>query len=110
LLPVQIVILLCMVWINTQVTRRRGFFTRPHPRLGRFLLVASILYAAVMLVRYFVSGHLHPERRFWPRGSIPILFHFVLAGYLYVLSRPWTKERDPKTTGTGANFQLSDNK
>ena len=30
---------------------------------------------------------LHPERRFWPPGSIPILFHFVLAAYVYTLSR-----------------------
>jgi hypothetical protein len=40
-----------------------------------------------MVIRYFVSGNLHPERRFWPPGSLPIVFHFVLAGYLYVLSR-----------------------
>jgi hypothetical protein len=87
LLPVQIAILLWMAWINAGVTRRRGFFTAPHPGLGRFLLVASGLYVTVMVVRYFVSGHLHPERRFWPPGSIPILFHFVLAAYLYVVSR-----------------------
>ena len=87
LLPVQIVILLWMARINSGVTRRRGFFTAPHPRLGRSLLVASGLYVTVMVVRYFVSGHLHSERRFWPPGSIPILFHFVLAAYLYVLSR-----------------------
>jgi hypothetical protein len=40
-----------------------------------------------MILRYFVSGYLHPERRFWPPGSLPILFHFVLAAYLFVLSR-----------------------
>ena len=55
--------------------------------MGRFLLVAVVLYVTVMVVRYFVSGHLHPERRFWPLGSIPTLFHFVLAAYLFVLSR-----------------------
>jgi hypothetical protein len=87
LLPVQLLILLGMAQINSAVTRRRGFFATPHPRLGRFLLIVSILYAAVMLARYFISGQMHPERRFWPRGSIPIVFHFVLAGYLYVLSR-----------------------
>jgi hypothetical protein len=86
LLPVQVVILLLMARINRQVTVRRGFFTEPHCRLGWFLLVGSLLYALVMLVRYFVSGEMHPERRFWPPGSIPILFHFVLAGYLSVLS------------------------
>ena len=39
------------------------------------------------MLRYFISGHLHPARRLWPPGSIPIVFHFVLAAYLYTLSR-----------------------
>jgi len=86
LLCAQIVILCIMLRINLSITRRRGFFTSPHARLGRFLAVASAVYAAGMLVRYFVSGALHPERRFWPPGSIPIVFHFVLAGYLFTLS------------------------
>jgi hypothetical protein len=87
LLPTQLVILIWMVRVNTGVTIRRGFFTAPRPRLGRFLVIASVLYAGVMVIRYFISGHIHPERRFWPPGSIPILFHFVLAAYLYALSR-----------------------
>jgi hypothetical protein len=87
LLPVQIGILLWMAWMNAGVTLRRGFFTRPHPWLGGFLLVFCVLYAGGMAIRYFVSGQLHPERRFWPPGSLPIVFHFVLAAYLYVLSR-----------------------
>jgi hypothetical protein len=81
------VILIVMAWTNLGATVRRGFFTAPHPRLGRFLEVASVLYVILMTARYFISGHLHPERRFWPPGSIPIAFHFVLAAYLYVLSR-----------------------
>jgi hypothetical protein len=40
-----------------------------------------------MAARYVISGQLHPDRRLWPPGSIPIVFHFVLAGYLCVLSR-----------------------
>jgi hypothetical protein len=87
LLPVQIAILVLMARINGRVTLRQGFFTRAHPRLGRVLLIGSIVYVAVMVARYFISGHAHPERRFWPPGSIPIVFHFVLAAYLYVLSR-----------------------
>jgi hypothetical protein len=87
LLPTQLVILIWMARVNTSITRRRGFFTAPHPRLGRFLLIASVLYAGGMVVRYVISGQMHPERRFWPPGSLPIVFHFVLAAYLYVLSR-----------------------
>lgn len=87
LLPVQAVILALMLWINVGVTRGHGWFARRHPRCGRFLLWCALLYATGMLVRYIVSGQLHPERRFWPPGSLPIAFHFVLATYLYVLSR-----------------------
>lgn len=87
LLPVQILILVWMAWMNQGVTLRRGFFTVPHPSLGRFLLIGSALYVAAMVARYVISGNAHPERRFWPPGSLPIVFHFVLAGYLYTLSR-----------------------
>ena len=87
LLAGQVVILAAMAWINLGVTRRAGFFARRRRRLGRFLFGFAVLYAAVMVVRYFVSGHLHPERRLWPPGIIPILFHFVLAGYVSALSR-----------------------
>ena len=87
LLPSQILILAFMAKVNLDATRRQGYFMTPHPKVGKLLLGAAILYAAVMVVRYFVSGQLHPERRFWPPGSIPIVFHFVLAGYVYVMSR-----------------------
>lgn len=87
LLPSQLLILGVMAKVNWDVTRRQGFFMTPRPRLGMALLVGSLLYVAVMVIRYFVSGQLHPERRFWPPGSIPIVFHFVLASYLYLLSR-----------------------
>jgi hypothetical protein len=87
LLGVQVAILGIMAWIDIGVTRARGAFAKPRPKLGRFLLIFSIVYASVMVVRYFVSGALQPQRWFWPRPTIPILFHFVLAGYLYVLSR-----------------------
>lgn len=87
LLASQAVILLVMLWINVSVSRGRGFFTRPRARLGWVLLIVAATYAGAMVVRYVVSGQLHPDRRLWPPGSIPIAFHFVLAGYLYVLSR-----------------------
>jgi hypothetical protein len=86
LLPVQVVMIAGMAWFNLRVTRSPGFFSG-RPRLAQYLLVAAILYAGVMAVRYVISGQLHPERRFWPPGSIPIVFHFVLAGYVHTLSR-----------------------
>jgi hypothetical protein len=87
LLASQLVILLVMLGINLGVSGGHGFFARPHPRLGWVLLITAVVYAAAMAARYVISGQLHPDRRFWPPGSIPIVFHFVLAGYLYALSR-----------------------
>lgn len=84
LLPVQILILGIMAYINAGATRAR-LFTRDQPNRGKVLIVLSILYVAIMIIRYFVSGSMHPERRLWPPGSLPIVFHFVLAGYLYTL-------------------------
>jgi hypothetical protein len=87
LLPVQLVMIAGMTKLDLDAANERGALGRARPRWGRFLLGASVVYAGGMVVRYFVSGHLHPERQFWPPGSIPIIFHFVLAGYLYTLSR-----------------------
>jgi hypothetical protein len=87
LLPTQIIILGVMAWLNRNALRASGIFARPHPRAARWFLGISVVYALGMVVRYFVSGQLHPERRFWPPGSIPIVFHLVLASYLYLLGR-----------------------
>ncbi|MFP5502484.1 MAG: hypothetical protein ACLGIN_08330 [Candidatus Sericytochromatia bacterium] len=87
LLPSQVAILALMLWINLGIGRGTGVFGQDHPRFARFLLLFALLYAGAMAVRYVVSGQLHPERRFWPPGSIPIVFHFVLAGYLFLVSR-----------------------
>lgn len=87
LLPSQVAILALMAWINVHAMRQSGFFAHPHPRLGRMLVAFALVYALGMAVRYVVSGSLHPERRFWPPGSIPIVFHWVLALYLYATAR-----------------------
>ena len=86
LLPVQIVLLAWMFYLNWGVARGR-VLAAPRPGLGRFLLAFSVLYALFMVARYFISGALHPERRWWPPGTIPIVFHWVLATYLWTLGR-----------------------
>jgi hypothetical protein len=86
LLPTQGLILVLMARLNLQATRRRGWCTVTRPRLSRGLLAFAALYAASMAVRYVVSGELHPDRRWWPPGSIPIVFHVVLAAYLVVVA------------------------
>ncbi|MGH7166571.1 MAG: hypothetical protein ACREIS_13725, partial [Nitrospiraceae bacterium] len=49
-----------------------------------FLVWFSYAYAGSMMLRYVITMGLYPERR-WFRGTIPIVFHLVLAAYLFVL-------------------------
>ncbi len=84
LLPTQIAFLVLMGWIAADLTREAGFFSRPRSGLGLPLLWFSFAYAGVMAVRYFVRmGRRPPER--WSGGAIPIVFHFVLAAFVWTL-------------------------
>lgn len=87
LLPTQILILVAMAKINADVLAGREALVRRSARVNQGLLVFSILYGAGMVVRYLISGSLHPDRRWWPPGMIPIVFHWVLAAYLFLLAR-----------------------
>jgi hypothetical protein len=84
LLPVQLAILALMVWIDVDLSRGAGFWANPKPNLGQAVLWFAYAYAAAMLVRYLVRMRRRPEQR-WFGGAIPIVFHWVLASYLYVL-------------------------
>ena len=44
--------------------------------------VACVIYAASMVLRYVLTMTYRPEMR-WFGGTLPIPFHFVLAGFLY---------------------------
>ena len=83
LLPIQLVILLVQVVIDRDVWRGRGFFVRPRPRAGRALRWFACVYALAMIVRYVVLRS-HP---------IPIVFHWVLAAYLFTLGRLMRPDR-----------------
>jgi hypothetical protein len=41
-----------------------------------------VIYAARMVLRYVLTLTYRPEMR-WFGGTLPIPFHFVLAGFLY---------------------------
>jgi hypothetical protein len=86
LLPAQVVILALLGWICADFARGDGFWVRPRPRLGRWGRRASYVYAGMMLVRYAVTMALYPERRWLGTGTIPIVFHWVLAAYLFTLA------------------------
>jgi hypothetical protein len=84
LLPAQIAILGVMAWLDVELSRGAGEAVDPRPWLGEALLVFSYVYAAGMGVRYVVRMARRPRER-WFGGTIPIVFHFVLAAYVYVL-------------------------
>ena len=58
---------------------------RPGPQLGDAFVWCSVAYWAAMGVRYARRMLAHHDQR-WFGGAIPILFHCVLAAFLFVLS------------------------
>lgn len=83
LLPTQIAILGLLAWIDADFAGGRGFWTEPRVPFGRGVLWFALVYASAMVIRYVVSMIRMPERR-WFGGTIPIVFHGVLAGWLVV--------------------------
>jgi hypothetical protein len=83
LLPAQVGILALMAWIDISFSLGRGSPVHPHPRLGEGVLAFAYVYAGVMAVRYAARMLRRPAER-WFGGTIPIVFHLVLAAYLYV--------------------------
>jgi hypothetical protein len=84
LLPVQLAILAVMVWIDVSFTMDSGAPVDRSQRLGWLLVGFSAIYAGSMGVRYAVRMRRRPEAR-WFGGTIPMIFHLVLATYLYAL-------------------------
>ena len=84
LLIIQLLMLMLMVKITGEVWRGKGTFGSPRPHWSPFLIKFSAVYAAAMVLRYALTMILRPEKR-WFGDAIPIIFHFVLAGFIYVL-------------------------
>ena len=83
LLPIQVVYIVVMTWIAVDFSRGNGTFVVPRPALGAVLVWLSYVYAAGMVVRLVVWLRKPPaERRAW----IPIIFHIVLAAFLWVFA------------------------
>lgn len=83
LLPTQIAILGLMTWLGIAFSRGSGTAVAPRPVLGESVLVFAYVYAAAMAARYAVRMTRRPDAR-WFGGTIPIVFHWVLAAYVYV--------------------------
>lgn len=84
LLPSQILILLVFGYICYRFSSFSQSPPVPWYRWGQFLLYAGFVYIAIMIARYTIRMSLYPSER-WIGGSIPIIFHIVLASYLLVL-------------------------
>lgn len=75
LLPIQALILVVQGKIGVDFWRGSGFFVTCRPMMGRLLRWFSYVYFASMCLRYILTGTLF----------IPVFFHWILAGYLFVL-------------------------
>lgn len=84
LLPIQLVFIAVMLWIDLAFTWETGISTAKNPGFGRFLIAFSAVYALAMPIRYVVRMRRRPDQR-WFGGTVPMVFHIVLASYLYVL-------------------------
>jgi len=84
LLPSQLLIILLYGKVCLDFTRGQGFFVAPRHTLGVGLLWFGSVYFSVMVVRYVVQVSLYPDQR-WLGGSIPIVFHWVLASFILLV-------------------------
>jgi hypothetical protein len=86
LVIIQLLMLMLMVKITGEIWRGKGTFATPRPHWSQFLIKFSAVYAAAMVLRYALTMILRPEKR-WFGDVIPIVFHFVLAAFIYVLGQ-----------------------
>jgi len=96
LLLSQVVIILLFARIGWDIARGRGAFAQPRAWFGAGLLAFAMPYLLTMLVRYGVRMCLYPSER-WTGGSIPTVFHWVLAGFLLTYGRYHWQWADPAT-------------
>jgi hypothetical protein len=85
LLGSQALVLTLMVWISIDLSAGRGFWSVPMPVLGVVVLAWSALYLGAMIVRYVRRMILRPDQR-WLGGTIPIVFHAVVAIFQYAFA------------------------
>jgi hypothetical protein len=86
LFTIQLLMLIVMAKITRDIWLGTGFFALVRPSWSRFLICVSAIYAGAMALRYALTMTFYPEMR-WFGGTIPIFFHFVLAGFIYFVGR-----------------------
>jgi hypothetical protein len=98
LLPAQLLIVLLLGAVCRDFTRGRGWFVTPRPRLGRWATWLGSIYLGAMIVRYAIWMTLHPDAR-WLGGTLPIVFHCVLATFVILFGRHHRGGTTPAPTG-----------
>lgn len=82
LLPSQVGILALMALIEISLVRGWRPLGDANPGFGRLLIGFSFVYAGVIAARYVLRMYRHPGER-WFGGTIPIVFHLVLAAFVF---------------------------
>ena len=88
LLPTQIVFLVVMAVTTLSIARRSAPLGTAAPGVGTWIIWASYAYTLGMVVRSVRYASTPPERR---GVLIPIVFHFVLAAFLFTYGRALTR-------------------
>lgn len=91
LLVSQWLIILLFGKVCIDFTRGHGLCVVPRKKMGHFIRGFSYLYFASMVLRYILTMALQPEQR-WFGGTIPIFFHWVLAGFLFAFGHFHTRQ------------------
>jgi hypothetical protein len=84
LLPIQLVLIAAMTLVTTELADGADVLSAAGPEAGYALVGVACAYCAAMVVRYVVRMWRRPDQR-WFGGAIPIVFHCVLAAWLFVL-------------------------
>ena len=91
LLPAQLIIFLVMLKINWDMTFSRGYFSNIRRLPAKIITWLTYVYAGSMVIRYILTMTWYPERRWIGEGTIPIVFHLILASYLYLYAHQHLK-------------------
>lgn len=87
LLPAQLVVLMIMASVTAEQARHGSQFPQSHPTLARWLSRFAWLYAFAMAVRYLVATWITDMQHWYDGGLIPVTFHWVLAGFIWLAVR-----------------------
>jgi hypothetical protein len=86
LLVAQACVLTLMIWIAADFARGAGVFVQPMPQAGRAALWFGYVYFGGMIVRYVIRMARRPDQR-WLGGTIPIIFHSIVAAFVWMFGR-----------------------